>query len=172
MLRWLLFLLHFKTPYLILDLQVGESGITMFYGNYIHSIDDKGRLVIPSKIRHQCGSKLFAMMGFEKCLSLFPENNFEKLVSTIDQHDFNQKDARDYIRMALSSAIELEIDDHGRVQLSVDTMKDFKLNKNVRVIGVNDHLEIWPEDVWLQYQKEQRDQFEAKAEKLSKGKHE
>jgi MraZ protein len=112
------------------------------------------------------------MMGFEKCLSLFPESNFEKLVSTIDGHDFNQRDARDYIRMALSSAIELEIDDHGRVQLSVDTMKDYKLNKNVRVIGVNDHLEIWPEEAWLQYQKEQRDQFEIKAEKLSKGQHE
>lgn len=140
----------------------------MFFGNYQHTLDEKGRLVIPSKIRHECGKVLYAMIGFERCLSLYPEPSFQKLVSSIERFDYNLKDARDFVRMSLASAIELDIDDHGRIQLSVDTLKDFKLGKTLRVVGVNDHLEIWDESAWSAYQKEQRDQFEAKAEKLSK----
>jgi division/cell wall cluster transcriptional repressor MraZ len=64
--------------------------------------------------------------------------------------------------------IELPIDDHGRVQLPMDTIKQFKLDKNVKIIGVNDHIELWSATTWDTYQAEAKDQFETIASSLTK----
>jgi MraZ protein len=138
----------------------------MFFGSYLYSIDEKGRLVIPSKMRGISGNTVFAMRGFEKCLTLYTQETFEKFASQLQTLNFNQVQARQYIRLALASVVELTFDSIGRIQLPVETMKSFGLQKQVRIIGVNDHMEIWDLDVWNAYEKEQQENFEKNAESL------
>jgi MraZ protein len=147
---------------------VGKSGKMIFFGSYDYALDDKGRLVIPAKIRGNCGPSLFAMRGFEQCLSLFTKESFNQLVSQVSQYDYNQVAVRQYMRLALASVIELPIDDHGRIQLPADTIKQFQFDKNIKVIGVQDHLELWDLSRWQRYEEEQAQQFETNATLLGK----
>jgi MraZ protein len=138
----------------------------MFFGSYLYSIDEKGRLVIPSKMRGISGNTVFAMRGFEKCLTLYTQETFEKFANQLQTLNFNQVQVRQYVRLALASVVELTFDTHGRIQLPVETMKAFGLQKQVKIIGVNDHIEIWDLDQWTEYEKEQQANFESNAEDL------
>jgi len=138
----------------------------MFFGSYLYSIDEKGRLVIPSKMRGVSGNTVFAMRGFEKCLTLYTQETFEKFANQLQTLNFNQVQVRQYVRLALASVVELTFDTHGRIQLPVETMKAFGLQKQVKIIGVNDHMEIWDLDQWTEYEKEQQANFESIAEDL------
>ena len=140
----------------------------MFFGSYQYTIDDKGRLVIPSKMRSESGPVLFAMRGFEHCLSLYTQATFAQFVQQMNQYDYNQVNVRQFLRTALASVIELTIDDHGRIQIPLDTLKQFKLEKNVKIVGINDHIEIWSEKVWESYQSDAANQFESHAANLNK----
>jgi MraZ protein len=138
----------------------------MFFGSYLYSIDEKGRLVIPSKMRGISGNTVFAMRGFEKCLTLYTQETFEKFANQLQTLNFNQVQVRQYVRLALASVVELTFDTHGRIQLPVETMKAFGLQKQVKIIGVNDHMEIWDLDQWTEYEKDQQVNFESNAEDL------
>jgi MraZ protein len=138
----------------------------MFFGSYLYSIDEKGRLVIPSKMRGVSGNTVFAMRGFEKCLTLYTQETFEKFANQLQTLNFNQVQVRQYVRLALASVVELTFDTHGRIQLPVETMKAFGLQKQVKIIGVNDHMEIWDLDQWTEYEKDQQVNFESNAEDL------
>jgi MraZ protein len=140
----------------------------MFFGSFQYALDDKGRLVIPAKLRGECGSGLFAMRGFESCLSLFPASAFEKLIQQVQQLDYTQNDVRQYVRTALASVIELTIDDHGRIQLPTETLKKYNLTKHVKIIGVHDHLELWDAETWDTYERSLEGTFEANAATVNK----
>ncbi len=140
----------------------------MFFGSYQYTLDDKGRLVIPSKMRSESGPILFAMRGFEHCISLFTQQTFTQLVQQVNTYDFNQTNVRQYLRTALASVIELPIDDHGRIQLPQETLKQFKLEKNVKIIGMNDHIELWNASTWEKYESDAASQFEEHAANLGK----
>lgn len=140
----------------------------MLFGSFQYALDDKGRLVIPAKLRGACGSVLFAMRGFEACLSLFPASAFEKLIEKVQSYDYMQADVRQYVRTSLASVIELTIDDHGRIQLPIDTLKKYHLTKNVKIIGVHDHLELWDVEVWDTYQENAEAMFETNASTVNK----
>lgn len=145
--------------------KVGES---MFFGSYLHSLDTKGRLVIPSKLHLAIGQKLFALRGFEQCLSLYLEPDFNKLISSIDNMDYRSKEARDYIRLSLSSVIEMEIDSHGRIQLPTKVINTYGLSKDIKIIGINDHLELWEINAWEKYESLAGKNYETNADQISK----
>ncbi len=138
----------------------------MFFGNYQHALDNKGRLVIPSKIRDEAGDLLYIMKGYEGCLSVFKESTFQAEVQKINALPFNQKNARDYIRMQLSSVVELEVDKQGRIQLPTQLLNEYHIGKTVVVVGVVDHFEIWDTLSWAQYLKDNEGSYEVKAEAL------
>ncbi|MFA5235508.1 MAG: division/cell wall cluster transcriptional repressor MraZ [Bacilli bacterium] len=138
----------------------------MFFGNYVYSIDNKGRLVIPARFRLAVNDALFAMRGYEKCLSLYPSSAFEALQADLEKLNFTQKAARDYMRITLASTFELTIDDHGRIQIPAATAKEYRLDGAVRLIGVKDHIEVWSEEAWRAYQAEADASYEATAETL------
>jgi MraZ protein len=140
----------------------------MFFGSYQYTLDDKGRLVIPVKMRSESGPVLFAMRGFEQCLSLYTQATFSQFVSEVTTYDYKDPQVRQYIRTALASVIELTIDDHGRIQLPVDTLQQFKLEKHVKIIGIQDHIEIWSAPIWEQYQTQANAQFDTLAVDLKK----
>jgi MraZ protein len=138
----------------------------MFFGNYVYSIDNKGRLVIPARFRLAVNDALFAMRGYEKCLSLYPASAFETLQAELEKLSFTQKAARDYMRITLASTIEMTIDDHGRIQIPAATVKQYGLEGPVRLIGVKDHIEVWSEAAWKAYETEADASYEATAETL------
>jgi MraZ protein len=139
----------------------------MFFGNYQHNLDNKGRLMIPSKMRDEAGERLYIMKGYEGCLSVFKESAFASEIQKNNLLPFNQKNARDYVRLQLSSVAELEVDKQGRIQLPTQLLSEYKIGKSVYVIGVSDHFEIWDTAAWSEYLKQNANSYEVKAEMLT-----
>jgi len=139
----------------------------MFFGNYYHSLDDKGRLVIPSKMRGEAGNKVYIMKGFDGALSLFKVDTFNKMCEEIINLPFNKKDARAYQRIQLGNACELDIDKAGRIQIPAHLLERYQIGKDVVILGVLDHIEIWNKKDYEAYEKVNDEKFEEIAEKLS-----
>lgn len=138
----------------------------MFFGSFVHTLDDKGRLVIPSKMRGEAGSSLFIMKGHDGALSIFKDSEYQKLVQEFETLSFNKKAARDYLRVQFASTCELEIDNAGRVQIPAQLLSKFQIGKEVMVIGMGDHIEVWNKETYEKYEKEAIENFETSAEKL------
>lgn len=139
----------------------------MFFGQFNHILDDKNRLMIPRRMRDEAGIKLFILRGFDGCLSVYKAISFENIVKNISTLPFNQKDSRDYIRNQLASAYEIDVDKQGRIQIPTQIMNKYQISKEVVVIGVGDHFEIWNADKYYAYEKQVDESFEAIAEKIS-----
>ena len=137
----------------------------MFYGSYIHTLDDKGRLVIPSKMRDELGMKAYILKGYDGALSIYKESEFEKLVAKINSLPFNKKNTRAFLRIQLASVCELEIDRQGRVLLPTQLLSKYQIGKEVIVIGALDHIEVWNRNDYEAYEK-QSSSFEEIAEEL------
>lgn len=137
----------------------------MFYGSYIHTLDDKGRLVIPSKMRNELGMKAYILKGYDGALSIYKESEFEKLVEKINSLPFNKKNTRAFLRTQLASVCELEIDRQGRVLLPTQLLSKYKIGKDVIVIGALDHIEVWNRVDYESYE-QQSASFEEIAEEL------
>ena len=147
--------------------KTGESG-RMYFGYYEHSLDDKGRLMIPSKLREGLisGSPLYVIRGFEGCLSIYNESTFSKLYEEISKLSYNDKTARNYIRNVLGSVVILNVDKLGRIQIPNAVLSRYNIAKNVAVIGVGDHFEIWDLEIYQNYQKDNDESFEESAQKM------
>ena len=137
----------------------------MFYGSYIHTLDDKGRLVIPSKMRDELGMKAYILKGYDGALSIYKVSGFEKLVEKINALPFNKKNTRAFLRTQLASVCELEIDRQGRVLLPTQLLSKYKIGKEVIVIGALDHIEVWNRTDYEAYEQESPS-FEEVAEEL------
>ena len=137
----------------------------MFYGSYIHTLDVKGRLVIPSKMRNELGMKAYILKGYDGALSIYKESEFEKLVAKINSLPFNKKNTRAFLRIQLASVCELEIDRQGRVLLPTQLLSKYQIGKEVIVIGALDHIEVWNRNDYEAYEK-QSSSFEEIAEEL------
>ena len=142
----------------------------MYFGTYEHTLDDKGRLLIPRKIKENLGSEsaLYIMQGFEGSIAVYDKEAFEKLTKDVNSLNFYKKNSRDYLRIALSSVYELTIDKVGRIQIPTQVLNKFKISKEVTIIGVNDHFEIWDKEAFVTYQNEASERFSEIAESLEK----
>ena len=138
----------------------------MFIGEYKHLLDPKKRLAVPSKLRKEIGEKAVLTRGLENCLFLFAMKEWEQLAEKISQLPMGQKDSRGFARLLLSGAVEVELDQLGRV-LVPDYLRDYAgLQKTVIVAGVGKRLEIWDEAKWNAYKKNLESNGDAIAEKL------
>ena len=120
----------------------------MLIGEYEHSLDAKGRLIMPSKLRIDIGESFIITKGLDGCLFVFSQNewnNFETKLKTLPLSD---KNARDFVRFFLSGATEWEIDKQGRFLIPATLMEVAKLDKDVMIVGVGTRLEIWNKDIW------------------------
>ena len=115
----------------------------MFFGNFTHNLDEKGRLVIPSKMREALGSRAYILKGYDGALSIYPESDFLKLVSDMEKLPFHKKTARAHLRAQMSSVSELLIDRQGRALLPTSLLAKYHIGKEVVVIGALDHIEVW-----------------------------
>lgn len=120
----------------------------MFMGEYHHSIDDKGRLIIPAKFRSELGDKFIITRGIENCLFAYPEKRWEEIVRKLESLPFTKKDARNFTRFFLSGATVAEFDKQGRVNITSPLINYAGIEKECIIIGTGDRLEIWSEDAW------------------------
>jgi len=143
----------------------------MYFGYYEHSLDDKGRLMIPSKLREGlvAGSPLYIVNGFEGYLSVYNEEGFKALSNYLEKYsDFNE-DARKVKRNIYSSTFVLNVDKLGRIQISTNILARYHIDHKVVVLGAGDHFEIWDEETYKKYQEENDKDFSSLANKLERG---
>ena len=120
----------------------------MFMGEYHHTIDDKGRLIIPSKFREELKEEFIITRGIEKCLFVYSSTSWKKITDKLESLPFTRKDARQFIRFFLSGATIAEFDKQGRVNITAPLISYANLSKECVIIGTGDRLEIWDQDEW------------------------
>ena len=122
-------------------------GDKMLMGEYHHTIDEKGRLTIPSKIRYELGEGFVITRGLDKCLSIYPKEEWENIIKKYKELP-QTKDVRNFMRIFLSGATTLEFDKQGRINIPTPLVDFADLKKECIIIGVNDRLEVWSLDNW------------------------
>lgn len=136
-------------------------------GEYEHSLDVKGRLIMPAKIREDIGEKFIITKGLDGCLFGFSQNewtNFEEKLKTLP---LTNKNARDFVRFFLSGAIECEIDKQGRFLITSNLREYAKLEKDTVIIGVGTRIEIWDKEKWKSYNSDENISADEIAENMT-----
>jgi MraZ protein len=155
--------------------KVGNELISNFYknmliGEYIHTIDEKNRISMPSKFRGELGKKIIITPGLDSCLFIFTIKEWAKVSARLSSSDndlsFLKADQRSFNRYMFGRAAEVEIDSIGRI-LIPDFLKNIiGLKNSAAVIGVKDRVEIWNDKVWLKNQEVVEKQAGTLAENL------
>ncbi len=120
----------------------------MFMGEYSHSIDEKGRLIVPSKFREELSGRFVVTKGLEKCLYAYPMEEWEKIEEKFKELPLTAKDARKFTRFFFSGAGELEIDKQGRALIPANLREYAGIEKDVVLAGVISRVEIWSRQNW------------------------
>ena len=142
----------------------------MFYGEHEHSVDRKGRLIIPSKFREvfkeNYVERFFVTRGLDSCLFVFAEDEWKKQESKFRALPFTSSEARQFNRIYFSGACEVTCDRQGRI-LVPQYLKDFARIKNdVVIVGVSSRMEIWSKELWQEFYRNTKDSFEKIAENI------
>lgn len=120
----------------------------MFTGSYEHSVDGKGRIIIPSKYREELGDKFVVTKGLDGCLLIYPMNTWADFVADLSKLPGNKKEGRMLQRYFLAAATETELDKQGRAILPSALREFAGLSKNVVLVGLINKIEIWDKDKW------------------------
>lgn len=142
----------------------------MFYGEYLHSIDRKGRLILPAKFREAAKAhfieKFFVTRGLESCLFMFSEEEWRIQESKFKAISFTKQQSRTFNRIYFSGAAEITSDRQGRILLP-QYLKDFaQIKKDIYIVGVSNRVELWAKENWEEFYGNSRKSFEEIAEKL------
>lgn len=138
----------------------------MFMGEYNHTIDAKGRLIIPAKIREQLGEHCVLTKGLDNCITIYTESSWIELSKALQSLSTNKANARAVKRFYFGSAAELEFDKQGRILVPNPLREHAELQKDVVIIGTGDHVEIWSRHRYDKYNDEVSDSIESLAEGL------
>ncbi len=139
----------------------------MFVGEYLRSIDNKGRLFIPAKLRENLSKKVIIAKGYdEQCLFVYPIENWEKLQEKILGGAIAKKDKQDFLRIFSGRASEQEIDQQGRIKIDQKFSDFAEIEKDVVLVGVSERIEIWAKDKWEKFSEEVEAKFLKDREKF------
>ena len=122
----------------------------MLIGEYEHSLDAKGRLIMPAKLREDIGEKFIITKGLDGCLFAFSTTEWEKFEEKLSTLPISNKDARAFSRFFFAGAIDCEIDKQGRFLISGNLREFAGLTKEVVIIGMDSRIEIWSKKKWQQ----------------------
>lgn len=139
----------------------------MFIGEYQHTIDPKGRIIMPSKFREGLGEKFVVTKGLDECLFVYSEEEWSNLEEKLKSLPLANKDARAFIRFFFSGASECETDKQGRILIPSNLREFAKLDKDVVITGVSTRIEIWSKDKWETYNDDSGMDADVIAEKMS-----
>lgn len=122
----------------------------MFMGEYSHTIDDKGRIIMPSRFRDGLSNEFVITRGMDCCLAIYPIEAWNIIIKNYQALP-NTKDARSFMRFLISGASTLNIDKQGRINIPSVLSVYASLSKDCSIIGVDDHIEIWNTEIWNKY---------------------
>ena len=135
-------------------------------GEYQHSVDAKGRLIVPAKFREALGETFVITRGLDNCLFGYPMNEWRKLEEKLKGLPMTKKDTRAFARFFFSGATEVEIDKQGRINIPSTLITHANLAKECVVLGVSNRIEIWAKDAWEIYFNESEQSFNEIAENM------
>lgn len=138
----------------------------MFMGEFLHTIDSKGRLIIPVKYRETLGDKFIITKGLDNCLFLYGLNEWQIFEEKLKKLPVSQPNARAFVRFFFSGATECEFDKQGRILLPANLREYATLEKDVVLVGVMNRIEIWDHAKWKEYSSQAERNYEAAAESL------
>ena len=119
----------------------------MFMGEYNHTIDAKGRIIIPSKFREALGENFVVTLGLDGCLFVYPNEEWLTFVNQLKNLPGN-KDARQLQRYFMAGAADCEVDKQGRILIPSKLREHASLDKDVVFVGVLSKIEIWSKERW------------------------
>ncbi len=139
----------------------------LFFGRYEHSIDEKSRLMLPTKLREKLPGTLYMTYGLGKCIYLYPEETFMEICKDRSKLNDLSKEELGFKRVFFSNTSECNLDKQGRILITKNLMEKVGITKDVVIAGNEDHIEIWDKERYEQAESEYLDNFEAYAEAIS-----
>lgn len=119
----------------------------MFMGQYNHTIDSKGRLIIPSKLRDSLGEGFIVTRGLDGCLFIYPAREWQNIINKYKELP-DTKNRRHFMRIFLSGATTCEYDKQGRINIPGPLVEYARLERDCIIIGVDERLEVWSKERW------------------------
>ena len=138
----------------------------MFLGEYQHTIDTKGRLIIPARLREGLGDRFIITKGLDSCLFAYPPDEWSSIEQKMRSLPTTRADTRAFVRFFFAGASECEFDKQGRILIPSNLREYAGLEKDVMVLGVSSRVEIWSVERWKQYSSESAASVEEIAEKI------
>ena len=139
----------------------------MFIGEYEHSLDAKGRVIMPVKLRDDIGEKFIITKGLDGCLFAYSQNEWTNFEEKLKSLPLTNKNARDFVRFFLSGAVECEIDKQGRFLIPANLREYATLEKDAVIIGVGTRIEIWNKADWKKYSSDENISADEIAENMT-----
>ena len=122
----------------------------MFMGEYNHSVDAKGRLIVPSKFREQLGNEFVVTKGLDGCLFVYSNEEWHRIEESLREKPLTSKDARKFLRFFFAGAANCEVDKQGRILLPANLREYAGIDKDIVSVGVYSRVEIWSKDRYLE----------------------
>lgn len=140
----------------------------IFYGEYEHSLDEKGRVILPAKFRELLGDKCHITRGYDKCLTVYSEEGWEKFLVKMAESIEHEADKnhRKVMRGFASGGVDLNIDKQGRMLIPPILRNFAEIEKEVSIIGSLNKIEIWDKEKWNAYISDPENTMEEAAEKV------
>ena len=124
----------------------------MFMGEFTCKVDNKGRMMLPSKFRDELGEQEFVITrGLDNCIDLFPIGEWKNIEDKLKKLQTTNSKHRAYQRFVMSAATKTEFDNQGRLNIPTSLMEHAQIDKKIIVTGMNDKIEIWSEESWKKY---------------------
>jgi MraZ protein len=139
----------------------------MFFGEYEHTMDPKGRVSMPSKFREKLTEVFYITKGLDACLFVFAEDEWRNIEEKLKTLPLTNKNARQFVRTFYSGAMECSLDKQGRMALSQNLRDYAQLDKDIVLIGVSTRIEVWGKHTWQSYHDEDGLSYEELAEQMS-----
>lgn len=138
----------------------------MFIGEYSHTIDTKGRLSMPARFRSLLGTHFIVTKGLDQSLFVYPEDEWKVLEEKLKKLPLTNQNARAFVRFFFSGASECELDQQGRIRIPSNLREHAALEKEVVVIGVGTRVEIWSQEIWGNYNNDDKLSYDEIADKM------
>ena len=140
--------------------------LSMLMGEYHHNIDEKSRLIIPAKFRSELGERFVITKGLDKCLFVYSETEWNKLMQKVSSLQFTKKNVRAFERTFIGGASLIEFDKQGRINITSPLVHYANIKKECVIIGVNERLEIWSKEEFESYMNDNEDNLEQITENI------
>ena len=121
---------------------------TAFKGEYSHSIDPKGRLIIPAKFRELLGDSFVVTRGFDGCLFVFAQEGWDRFEEKLNSLPMDKPETRQIVRFFMAGANDVEVDKQGRILLPATLIRYAEIDKEAVIAGVGNRIEIWNKQKW------------------------